>query len=114
MVNRNKRVRYRDQVQINFAKAVNELKSLDYTYRENGISFINLKDNSNLFCSRMKAEKWFVQTPVLIDGIYNGYQWTSYPDTESMIHTVRLFFEEVSWFRTLDWKAIKWKSDFGR
>jgi hypothetical protein len=112
MINRNKRVRYRDQVPIDFVKAVSELKNLDHMYRENGISFINLKDNSNLFCSRMREDKWCVQTPVLIDGVYKGYQWTSYPDTDSMINTVRLFFEELDWMNTQDWQSIRWKSDF--
>jgi hypothetical protein len=112
MINRNKRIRYGDQVQIDFVKAVNELKSLDHTYQENGISFINLKTNENLFCSKMQKDKWFILTPLLNNGVYQGYQWTSYPHTESLINTTRLFFEEMNWLHSQDWKAIKWKSDF--
>jgi len=111
MINRNKKVSYNKQASIDFVKAVNELKSLDWTYQNNGISFINLKNTDGLFCSKIKDNKWLVLTAVLDNGVYHGYQWASYPNTRSLIHTVKLFFEETTWFYTQSWNRIKYESE---
>ncbi len=114
MVNRNKNVSYVDQVSIDYIEAVKELNDLDWTYKNNGISFFNLKNGDNVFCNRQGENKWFVLTRVMKDGVYTGYQWASYPDHESLINTIRLFFEDGDWFHSLHWDMIKWKSDFSR
>lgn len=112
MINRNKRVNYYDFVSIDFLKAANELSNLDWSYKKNGISFFNWKKDDNIWCHRMDENMWLVLTAVKKNGIYTGYQWYSYPDNESLMNTIRLFFEELNWFASLGWETIKWKNDF--
>jgi hypothetical protein len=112
LVNRNRKVKYVNQVSIDFTKAVKELNDLDWTYKDNGISIFNLRNDQNIFCSRLKTDKWLVLTRVMKGGVYTGYQWASYPDHESLINTIRLFFEEVDWLASLHYDMIKWESDF--
>ncbi len=112
MVNRNKKVNYVNQISIDFVKAVKELNDLDWTYKNNGVSFFNLRNDDNVFCSRFEKDKWFVLTRVLENGVYAGYQWSSYPNHQSLLITIRAFFEEGPWFETLNWNKIKWESNF--
>lgn len=112
MINRTKCVYYPEQVTIDLLTAINELNGIDWTWKNNGISFINLKNDDNIFCHRLERDKWFVATKVK-DGDYSGYQWISYPDHESLINTIRLFFEDLSWFDVLNWNMVRWESYFG-
>ena len=114
MLNRHKKVFYDAHEKIDFNRAVNELKSLDWTYAKNGISFINNKTDDSIFCHRLGKEKWLVTTPIKSKGVWTGYQWISYPDIDSIINTLKLYFEEIPWFHILSWKKVKWMSDFGR
>ncbi len=112
MVNRNKHVHYTDQVSIDYPKAESEIASLDWTFKDNGISIFNLRNDDNIFCSRLQDDRWLVLTRVLENNIYAGYQWSSYPNHQSLLNTIRVFFEEGSWFERLEWTKIKWESNF--
>ena len=112
--NRNNCVSYTDHVPIDLVKATNELNGMDWTWKNNGITFINLKNDDDIFCHRLKENKWFVATRVMKDDVYTGLHWVAYPDHESLINTIRLFFEEVAWFEMLDWNIIKWENEIER
>src|SRR5690348_12460918 len=91
LINTNRVVRYRDKIPFNFEKAITELKNLDWTYEDNGISILNMGNGDGLFCKRQEVDKWLFLTPVRNYGVYEGYQWASYPNLESLVKTVKLF-----------------------
>ena len=113
MHNRNKTVYYDAHKQVDLQLAIAELQSLDWTLPKNGISFINNKTDQGIFSHRLSKDKWLVTTPIKANGIWTGYEWVSYPNTESLINLLKLYFEETSWFQSLTWKEVKWTSDFG-
>ena len=112
MDNRNKSVFYNQCAQIELPKAIAELNGMDWTYVKNGISFINLNNDDGIFGHRVEQNKWHITSPVKENGEYYGYQWSSCTDHESLLHTMRLFFEESSWFETQRWNKILWENDF--
>ncbi len=101
MLNRNKKVFYDAHAKIDFQNAIKELKGLDWTYAKNGISFINTKTDEGFFCHRLGKVKWIVTTPIKNNGDWTGYQWVSYPNIDSIIRTLELYFEGRPWFNTL-------------
>jgi hypothetical protein len=113
MLNRHKKVFYDAHTKIDFQTAKNELKGLDWTYTKNGISFYNNKKDESLFCHRLQKEKWLVATPIKVGVCWTGYEWVASPGIDSIIYTLRLFFEETPWFHTLSWQRTKWSSDYG-
>ena len=62
LINRNKTVPFRDQSSIDYAKAESEIQSLDWTFKDNGISIFNLRIDDDIFCSRIGKDRWFVLT----------------------------------------------------
>jgi len=113
MHNRNNCVYYNEHKQVDLQLALSELTSLDWTVSQNGISFINNKNDQCIFCHRLTENKWSVLTPIKVDGVWTGKEWASYPETESLIGVIKLFFEETPWFSTLRWREVKMTSDFG-
>ena len=112
MHSRNKTVYYNRHEQIDFQLAISELKSLEWTLSQNGISFHNNKTDQSIFCHRLTEDKWLVLTPIKTDGVWTGYEWVSYPETNSLIKVLKLYFEENLWFYSLNWKEVKWTNDF--
>jgi len=112
MSNRNKKVYGPNMPSIDYQKAVSEINGMDPTYKNNGISIFNLRVDDNIFCSRLKEDKWFVLTRILENNVYTGCQWASYSDHQSLLNVIRIFFEEDNWFDMLKWKKIKWEDDF--
>ena len=113
MHNRNKMVYYDEHKQVDLQLALAELKSLDWTVSQNGISFHNNKTDQSIFSHRLTEDKWLVLTPIKIDGVWTGKEWVSYPDTDVLINVLKLYFEEIPWFHSLTWREVKWSSDFG-
>jgi len=54
---------------------------------------------------------WFVQTAVLENNVYTGFQWTCYPDTPTLMNTIKAFFDEVFWFGMLEWTKMRWETE---
>ena len=95
-----------DNIHVDFLKAASEMESLDWT-SYNYIGFANNKTNETLQFLRYSQDKWYADT--LINGGKNweGYSWGCDADTENVMATLRLFFEESSWFKTLNWTMRK-------
>lgn len=74
LANRNRHVYYPWHESIDYQKAESEISSLNWTYRQNGISILNASTNENIFCSRLQDDKWFVLTAVLENNVYEGFQ----------------------------------------
>jgi len=50
-------------------------------------------------------------TAVLENNVYNGYQWSSYTNSQRLLNTLKAFFDEAFWFGTLEWTKIKWETE---
>jgi len=98
-----KTVYWEDHVRIDYQKAFYEMLSLDWTCLKNGISFYNNKTDENIFFRRLKENYWYADTTIKINGKWTESCWTAYIDSEAAFCTLRLFFEEASWFDSLKW-----------
>ncbi len=87
---------------IELEDAKSKTKNLDWTFRKNGISFINNKTGENLFLSRMEYDKWYADTPIRIPS-YEGFFWTSFVDLNTMERLLDSFFAEDDWFSVTHW-----------
>ena len=109
MDNRIRKVSQKQNVQIDFIKAVSEMNSLDYTYENNFIGFDNLSKNECVQFIREGQDKWYAEVPIKHGMKWDGYAWCSYTDSKTVTDLLRLFFEEVPWFGMLSWKMRRFK-----
>ena len=82
--------------------AISKTKNLDWTFRKNGISFINNKTGDNLFFCRVDSDKWYTDTPIRLAKI-DGLLWASFVDESTMEKMIILFFAEADWFSVTHW-----------
>ena len=109
MDNRIRKVSQKQNVQIDFIKAVSEMNSLDYTYENNFIGFDNLSKHECVQFIREGQDKWYAEVPIKHGIKWDGYAWCSYTDSKTVTDLLRLFFEEVPWFGMLSWKMRRFK-----
>jgi hypothetical protein len=109
MDNRIRKVSQKQNVQIDFIKAVSEMNSLDYTYENNFIGFDNLSKHECVQFIREGQDKWYAEVPIKHGMKWDGYAWCSYTDSKTVTDLLRLFFEEVPWFGMLSWKMRRFK-----
>ena len=109
MDNRIRKVSQKQNVQIDFIKAVSEMNSLDYTYENNFIGFDNLSKHECVQFIREGQDKWYAEVPIKHGMKWDGYAWCSYTDSKTVTNLLRLFFEEVPWFGMLSWKMRRFK-----
>lgn len=100
MANRGRFVLYSEHRKIDYVSALHELANLDWTYLNNGISFIDNKTHGSVFFRRTNLNLWYVQTAA---HDANGNFWTTTIDSESAFTVLRLFFEESPWFEAVGW-----------
>lgn len=111
LVNRKSKISLEKQTPIDYPKAESETLSLDWTFFDNGISIFNLNLEESVFCSRMRQDKWLVQTRVVENGEYTGYQWTSNPNTEELLQMLKVFFSQGQWYARLSWYKVRWETE---
>lgn len=87
---------------IELDEAVSRTCNLDWTYRKNGISFINNKTGDSLFLCRMDYDKWYADTPIRLPR-YDGLVWISVVDQITMERLLGLFFAGSDWFSSTSW-----------
>ena len=109
MDNTNKTVCSKDQIHIDFFKAMSEMKNLDWEYENNYIAFDNKKTNEYVQFIRLEQDKWYADIPINDRKNWDGYTWSCYSDSKTIVSMMRLFFEEVSWFPMLPWKMRRFK-----
>lgn len=100
MANKGRTIFYAEHKKIDYESALRELSKLDWTYLNNGISFINSKTQSSLFFRRTKLNLWYVQTAA---HDHNGNFRTAVIDSNNVFSWLRLFFEESPWFEATGW-----------
>jgi hypothetical protein len=109
MNNNVKKVSQKQNMQIDFIKAVNEMNELDWNYENNFIGFDNLSKHECVQFIRQGQDKWYAEVPIKHGMKWDGYAWCSYTDSKTVTNLLRLFFEEVPWFGMLSWKMRRFK-----
>ena len=109
MNNNVKKISQKQNVQIDFIKAVNEMNELDWNYEENFIGFDNLSKHECVQFIRQGDDKWYAEVPIKHGMKWDGYAWCSYTNSKIVTDLLRLFFEEVPWFGMLSWKMRRFK-----
>ena len=97
---------------IDYFKAKNEIKKIDWKYESNFIGFENHDTLEILQMVRLEENEWYVEN--LIGGGFGavnweGYIWFCQISTDEVLSLVHLFFEEAHWFRTQNWTLKKIK-----
>ena len=87
---------------IDIDQALEKTKNLDWTFRKNGISFINNKTEDNLFFCRVDSNKWYVDTPIRIQRA-EGLFWASFVDESTVKKILELYFAGADWFGATHW-----------
>ena len=109
MQNIDKIIQSKDNIPIDFLKAMSEMENLDYTYEYNYIGFKNQRTNECVQFIRQGHDKWYAEVPIMHGKGWDGYAWCSYSDSKTIVNMMRLFFEEVLWFGMLSWKMRRFK-----
>tara|TARA_Y100000590_G_C15744769_1_gene1021546 strand:- start:7294 stop:7770 length:477 start_codon:yes stop_codon:yes gene_type:complete len=96
-------------VLIDFFKAKNEIKKVDWNYKTNFIGFSNDDTFEILQMVRLEENKWYVENLIGSGSKWEGYVWFCQINTSEVLRLVGLFFEESQWFRSQNWtlKRIK-------
>ena len=109
MNNANKTVCSKDHIHIDFLKAMSEMKNLDWEYKNNYIGFDNKKTKEYVQFIRLGQDKWYADIPINGGKNWDGYTWSCYSDSKTIVSMMRLFFEELPWFGMLSWKMRRFK-----
>ena len=108
MHNINKVIESKDQIHIDFLKALSEMNSLDWMF-DNWIGFKNQITNETLQFIRTKQDYWYAEVLIGSGKEWDGYLWHCYSEPKSIIDMLRQFFEEEPWFEMLPWKMTRVK-----
>ena len=97
---------------IDYFKAKNEIKKIDWTYGDNFIGFENHDTFELVQMVKLKENEWYVEN--LVGGGFStvnweGYIWFCQISTDDVLNLVHLFFEELHWFRAQKWTLKKIK-----
>jgi len=111
MHNIGKTVKSKDQIHIDFFKAMSEMEKLDWTFSPNYIGFENKRKNEMVQFIRLGHNEWYADIPINSGKNWDGYYWASSSDNKTTSEMLRLFFEEVSWVGMLSWKMRKVRSE---
>jgi len=97
-------------VSIDFLKAMSEMEKLDWN-KFNHIGFVNHNIRETVQFIRKGKNNWYVDVPIDVGVNWDGYVWSAYSDNKTISNMMRLFFEEVEWFRMLKWKMRRIKQN---
>ena len=109
MDNKDKTVCSKDHIHIDFLKAMSEMKKLDWKYENNYIAFDNKRTNEYVQFIRLEQNKWYADIPIKDGKDWDGYTWSCYSNSKTILGMMRLFFEELPWFGMLSWKMRRFK-----
>ena len=97
-------------VLIDFFKAKNEIKKVDWNHKSNFIGFSNDDTFEILQMVRLEENKWYVENLIGSGIKWQGYVWFCQINTSEVLRIVGLFFEEAQWFRSQNWTLKRIKS----
>jgi hypothetical protein len=98
-----KSVNQNQQVKIDFLGAVSEMEKIDYTFDRNFIGFQNCSTGEYVQLVLLGYDSWYADVPIKDRNNWEGYLWAGYGSTKSITDMLKLFFEEVSWFDSIQW-----------
>ncbi len=95
-----------NSVLIDYFKAKNEIKKIDWMVTDNFIGFENHDTFEIIQMVRLEENNWYVEN--LLGGGFGGKNWQGYIwfceiNTDEVLSLTQLFFEEVNWFRQQSW-----------
>ncbi len=108
MHNINKIIESKDQIHIDFLKALSEMNSLYWLF-DNWIGFENQRTKETLQFIRTKQDYWYAEVLIGSGKEWDGYLWHCYSESKSIIDMLQLFFEEAPWFEMLPWNMTRVK-----
>ena len=108
MHNINKIIESKDQIHIDFLKALSEMNSLYWLF-DNWIGFENQRTKETLQFIRTKQDYWYAEVLIRSGKEWDGYLWHCYSESKSIIDMLQLFFEEAPWFEMLPWNMTRVK-----
>jgi len=97
-------------VSIDFLKAMSEMEKLDWN-KFNHIGFVNHNIRETVQFIRKEENYWYADVLINVGVNWAGYVWSAYSDNKTISNMMRLFFEEVEWFRILKWKMRRIKQN---
>jgi hypothetical protein len=109
MDNSDKTISHKEHAQIDFLKAMNEMKNLDWNYENNYITFVNEKTKECVQFLRKSENDWYAEVPINGGIKWDGYAWSCDTTSKPVMDMLRLYFEEVPWFGMLSWKMRRFK-----
>ena len=101
----------KDNIKIDFSKAVIEMEKIDWNVEYHHIGFVNKRTNSCLQFVRLDKDEWHADVPIQDERGWIGYIWNCDANTKNVISTLKLFFEEARWFDSLDFVMVRVKMD---
>lgn len=109
MDNTDKTIHSKENAQIDFLKAMNEMENLDWKYENNYITFVNNKTRECVQFLRKDKDWWYAEVPINDGAKWEGYAWSCDAESKPIMDMLRLYFEEVPWFGMLSWKMRRFK-----
>ena len=109
MHNTTKVVESKNQIHIDFLKAMAEMNSLDWIF-DNWIGFVNQRTKENIQFIRTKQDYWYAEFLIGSGKEWDGYLWHCYSESKPIIDMLGQFFEETTWFGMLPWKMTRVKT----
>ena len=85
----------KDNIKIDFSKAVIEMEKIDWNVEYHHIGFVNKRTNSCLQFVRLDKDEWHADVPIQDERGWIGYIWNCDANTKNVISTLKLFFENL-------------------
>ncbi len=99
-----------DAVRIDFLQAAQEMRGLGWGHNNHFIGFNNNRTGEFVQFMHYGRLEWYADVPIdSKSGDWKGYVWGCHTDTESVLNTLELFFEEGQWFDSLDFAMGRYK-----
>jgi len=89
---------------------MSEMEKLDWN-KFNHIGFVNHNIRETVQFIRKGKNFWYADVPIDDGANWDGYVWGAYSDNKTISNMMRLFCEEVEWFRMLKWKMRRIKKN---
>ena len=89
------------KVPIDWPRARSEITGLGFGDYNRFIGFENNRTLEMVQFARYEADDWYADVPIDKGFFWKGFVWGCRTDTESVLNTAELFFEELPWFDSL-------------
>lgn len=88
---------------IDLQKALHEIEEIRWEYGES-IGFTNGRNKDCIDLKRVEEDRWRAEVPVFTEEEWAGYKYTGHADTRVVKDVTRMFFDEMEWFKMIDFK----------